>query len=144
MPRHVIALRQTGAVVLAMLIAAPPPAGAQNEATQRAKVTRYVDTWLREAGMPAAKRNIQIKLVDLNDDRRPEALVIVNGLDTCGARGCTAFALDLRGAEARGIGYFTAQTLEPLSTSTHGWRDLSLNGFRVIFQDGQYKSTGRR
>jgi hypothetical protein len=130
--------------LLAAAATLAPGAVAQDDAALRAKVTRYTTTWLRDGGMPAGKRDTAVRFLDLNGDGRPEALVIINSPDTCGARGCTAFALDLRGAEARSIGDFTAQTLDALPTMTNGWRDLSLNGHRVTFHGGRYNPVSGR
>lgn len=93
---------------------------------------------IADARSSESKPNISLNLVDLNGDGIPEALVRVESPNDCGSRGCTAYALDLTGTTARSIGDFTAQTLTVLPTKTGAWRDLSLNGVKMVFQGGKY------
>jgi hypothetical protein len=123
----------------------PPPAAGPSEAAPdgdtailRAKVTRYAAAWLRSSGLPAGAATPEINLVDLNNDGLPEGISILRGGMTCGARGCTAFVLDLGPVEARNIGDFIAETLQPLATRTNSWRDLAVNGRRVTYRGGRY------
>lgn len=105
----------------------------------RTKAARFVTDWQREGGLPDINPDAELRLVELNGADPPEALVILRGVETCGSRGCTAFVLDLRGQQARSIGDFIAHSLEPLPTSSNGWRDLSLNGQRITFEAGKYR-----
>jgi hypothetical protein len=121
----------------------PPRAGradkdSSDAAILRAKVMRYAAAWLRSSGLPAGAATPEINLVDLNNDGLPEGIGILRGSMTCGTRGCTAFVLDLGPVEARNIGDFTAETLQPLATRTNGWRDLAVNGRRVTHRGGRY------
>jgi hypothetical protein len=97
------------------------------------------------ASLPAKELNASIRFVDLNGDGTPEALVISNDPQDCGSRGCGAFVLDLRGPAAKGIGDFIAFDLQPLSTQTRGWRDISLigsrNASRLRFNGQVYSSS---
>lgn len=112
---------------------------AENEAALRAKVTRYIAEFERGTGLKGApKPDAAIDLVDLNGDGTPEALVVLKGGTYCGARGCTAFVLDLRGPKARSIGDFIAAELRALPTKTGGWRDIDLNGYRMVYRSGKY------
>ena len=85
-----------------------------------------------------------IHFVDLNGDGIPEALVISDDPQDCGSHGCSAFVLDLRGPAAKDIGDFLAFDLQPLSSRTRGWRDISLIGsrgnHRVSFNGRVYSS----
>jgi hypothetical protein len=69
-----------------------------------------------------------IRFVDLNGDGAPEAIVIRSGPEDCGSHGCSANVLDLRGPAAKDIGDFIGFDLQPLSSQTRGWRDISLTG----------------
>ena len=112
---------------------------AQSEAALRAKVDRFVKDFVRSSGIKGAKYpSVTVKFVDLNSDGTAEALVIIKGAMFCGARGCSAFALDLRGAKARSLGDFTAATLSALPSKSSGWRHISLNGYRMTYRNGKY------
>ena len=69
-----------------------------------------------------------IRFVDLNGDGAPEAIVIRSGPQDCGSHGCSANVLDLRGPAAKDIGDFIGFDLQPLSSQTRGWRDITLTG----------------
>ena len=94
----------------------------------RKKVTQFLATYQRKTGLPQKELKASIQFVDLNGDGTPEALVIVNDPQECGSHGCSAFVLDLRGPAAKDIGDFTAFAIQPLSSRTRGWRDISLMG----------------
>jgi hypothetical protein len=130
----------TMVVLLSLLGLQPATASAQDDASARAKILGF----MAKSGIRANESDVSIRLVDLNGDGKSEALLVFKGQMHCGNRGCAANVLDLRGAEARSVGDFIATTLEVLPSSTNGWRDLSLNGNRMIFQNGEYKSTVRR
>jgi hypothetical protein len=101
------------------------------EFTLRKKVTQFLAVF--QKGLPPSKESdTSIKFVDLNGDGIPEALVIINDPQWCGSHGCSAFVLDLRGPAAKDIGDFTAFDLQPLSTQTRGWRDISVIGTSVM------------
>jgi hypothetical protein len=78
--------------------------------------------------------------VDLNGDGIPEALARIESPFSCGSHGCAAYILDLSGPTARSIGDFIAFSLEVLPTKTGAWRDVSVNGFKQVFQAGKYVS----
>ena len=88
---------------------------------------------------------MDLQFAELNGQEPPEALLILQGLTWCGARGCTAYILDLSGPEAREIGRFIAVAMpEPLASETNGWRDLAISGIPVTFRDGQYGPSASR
>lgn len=115
-------------------------ASAEDEAALRAKVSRYVKGWVRSTGIKGAKYpKVILKLVDLNGDGTPEALVVLQGLTYCGMRGCSAFVLDLRGPSARSIGDFIAFTIDAHPGRTGGWRDIVIGGrHRIRYKNGKY------
>jgi len=128
-------------IAIATGIAATAPAmTAQSNATLRAKVQRFVADFVRTSGVRGARPpRHSTKFVDLNGDGTPEALVVLQGALFCGARGCSAWVLDLRGTKARSIGDFTAATLDVLPSRTGRWRDISLNGVRMRYRNGRYR-----
>lgn len=129
------------AVMLADLVGRSSPVAAQaaNETALRAKVTQFIRQHENEAGIPLEKNaKVSTRLVDLNADGTPEALVIIRDANSCGSRGCTAFVLDLSGPTANSIGDLIAETLEALPSRTGQWRDISVNGRRIRFRGGRY------
>ena len=105
------------------------------------KVMQFIDELQTGAGINQPPPPMDLQFAELNGQEPPEALLLLQGLTWCGARGCSAFILDLSGTEARELGRFiAAATLEPLVSETNGWRDLSINGVPVTFRDGQYRS----
>jgi hypothetical protein len=103
---------------------------------------KKVEQFLQKDSGSAAKASIQF--VDLNGDGTAEALVISGDSQDCGSHGCAAFVLDLRGPAAKDIGDFIAFDLQPLSSRTRGWRDISVIGSRnknrVSFNGRVYSS----
>ena len=79
--------------------------------------------------------------MDLNGDGIAEALARIESPDSCGSHGCTAYILDLSGPTARSIGAdYMALSLKVLPTKTGAWLDVSVNGFKQVFQAGKYMS----
>lgn len=78
-----------------------------------------------------AKAKFTIKLVDLNGDGTPEALVIDNNPDSCGSHGCAANILDLTGPKARSMADLLGFDLSVLPTKTGGWRDVGLSSTKT-------------
>ena len=101
---------------------------ATTSSTAEKKVEQFLLDFEKSFSPLPAKSSHDIKFVDLNGDGIPEALVVINDPLYCGSRGCSAFVLDLRGPAAKDIGDFTAFDLQPLSSRTRGWRDISLVG----------------
>src|SRR5262245_39529634 len=104
-------MRSSAVVRLALVVclAAVPFSGSVlAQAEERAKVMRFVTKFLRDSGAPTVNPAVSIRLFDLTGDGHAEALVIINSAQTCGARGCSAFALDLSRPEARSVGDFIA------------------------------------
>lgn len=121
-------------------IGAAGSGGQACEAAPQAKVTAFVDRVAAEAGLPIPRTAVKTEFVDLNGDGVPEALVRIEDANWCGARGCSAFVLDLKGPQARSLGDFTAQDMRPLATRTAGWRDISVNGVSQKYRAGRYGS----
>jgi hypothetical protein len=113
-----------------------PLSKADAEGTNDAAAKKKVEQFLG-AGLPG---KATVHFVDLNGDGVPEALVISNDQQDCGTRGCAANVLDLRGPAAKDIGDFIAFDLQPLSSKTRGWRDISVIGSR---NSGRARFNGR-
>lgn len=83
-------------------------------------------TYVTETGPGAGDEHYALKLVDLNDDGRKEALVLLSGSYWCGTGGCRLLIL----APTRGGWRFVTKTTitrEPvrlLPSRHHGWNDL--------------------
>ena len=102
-----------------------PLSKADAQGTTDAAAKKKVEQFLG-AGFPG---KATVHFVDLNGDGVPEALVIRDDdPQACGTHGCAALVLDLRGPAAREIGGFIAFDLQPLSSQTRGWRDISMFG----------------
>ncbi|MEM7742097.1 MAG: hypothetical protein AAF409_00185 [Pseudomonadota bacterium] len=78
-----------------------------------------------------------LKLIDLNGDGAPEALMILGG-KFCGARRCDGFVLDLQPEKPRAIGRWAVATIRPGITKLNGWLDLEVNGATMRYQGGEY------
>ena len=120
-----------------------PLSKADAQGTTDAAAKKKVEQFLG-AGLPI---KATVHFVDLNGDGVPEALVIRDDdpkVD-CGTHGCTALVLDLRGPAAKEIGGFIAWDLQPLSSQTRGWRDISMigggNSKRVVRFNGRVYSS---
>lgn len=117
--------RRAMMVVLAAMVACAIPLNkADAQGTADAAARKKVEQFLG----PDDHGKATIHFVDLNGDGAPEALVIRNSPEDCGTHGCSANVLDLRGPAAKDIGDFIGFDLQPLSTRTRGWRDISLTG----------------
>ncbi len=103
-----------------------------NEIALKKKVTQYFH------GAAASA----IRFVDLNGDGTPEAIVEFDDPEDCGSHGCSVSVLDLRGPTAKSIGDFISFSLEPLSSRTRGWRDISVYGVRFRFNGRAYDKSG--
>ena len=116
-----------------------PLSKADAQGTTDAAAKKKVEQFLG-AGLPV---KATVHFVDLNGDGVPEALVIRDDdpQDNCGTHGCTALVLDLRDPTAKEIGGFIAWGLQPLSSQTRGWRDISMigggNSKRVVRFNGR-------
>jgi hypothetical protein len=66
--------------------------------------------------------------VDLNGDRRDEALVYVTGANWCGSGGCRLLVLRSQGGSWRLVTRtsVTSTPIRVLSTSSRGWRDIAV------------------
>ena len=115
-----------------------PLSKADAQGTTDAAAKKKVEQFLG-AGLPG---KATVHFVDLNGDGVPEALVIRDDdPQACGTHGCAASVLDLRGPAAKEIGGFIAFDLQPLSSQTRGWRDISMfgsgNSKRVVRFNGR-------
>jgi hypothetical protein len=115
-----------------------PLSKADAQGTTDAAAKKKVEQFLG-AGLPG---KATVHFVDLNGDGVPEALVIRDDdPQDCGTRGCAALVLDLHGPAAKEIGGFIAFDLQPLSSRTRGWRDISMfgsgNSKRVVRFNGR-------
>lgn len=66
--------------------------------------------------------------VDLNSDRRPEAVIYATDKSRCGSGGCTLYILSTQGSGFRVVMRSTVTQLpiRLLSTSSNGWRDIGV------------------
>jgi hypothetical protein len=94
----------------------------QEGAAVRSDRARQHRPAMRPAGRPAAAGSA-------HDPLRPRH---VRGV------GCQAFVLGLEGTEAHIPGNGPAELFAVLPTVTNGWRDISLNGRRLVFREGRY------
>ncbi len=113
-----------------------PLSKADAQGTTDAAAKKKVEQFLG-AGLPG---KATVHFVDLNGDGVTEALVISGDPQDCGTHGCAANVLDLRGPAAKDIGDFIAWDLQPLSSKTRGWRDISVIGSR---NSGRARFNGR-
>jgi hypothetical protein len=104
----------------------------------RAKAMAFLAPDIGDARSNGSNDKVVLNLVDLNGDGVPEALARIEGLSSCGSRGCAAYVLDLSGPTARSIGDFIAHSLEVLPTKTGAWRDVSVDGYKQTFHEGKY------
>ena len=128
------AVAALAAVVGCLIPLSKVDAQGTTDAAARKKVEQFLG-----AGLPG---KATVHFVDLNGDGVPEALVIRDGdPQDCGTHGCAASVLDLRGPAAKEIGGFIAFDLQPLSSQTRGWRDISMfgngNSKRVVRFNGR-------
>jgi hypothetical protein len=129
--------------LLAAVAATAVPAAAQVDEAARDKVVRFVNAFAAGANVQLEPDvRIEISFVDLNGSGPQEALVIMRHPTWCGTRGCSAFALDLSGPDARSVGDFTAHQLSPLATASNGWHDVTPGSGRFVFDGEKYRSAG--
>ncbi len=134
-------MRYVATIVTAAL--AGGAAWAQVDPAAQAKVARFADAQVAAAGIdPSDDLRYRMTFVDLNRDGMPEALLTLDGRDWCGTMGCSAWVLDLTGAEAQSLGDFISHEMQALGTMTNGWHDLSLNGHRQVMRGGSYGRMG--
>jgi hypothetical protein len=126
------------AVAMAMVTQADAQ-GPVDEVAYRAKAMAFLAQDIADARSEGANPKVSLNLVDLNGDGIPEALVRIESRYTCGASHCAVYVLDLSGPTARSIGDFLVQqSLKALPTKTGAWRDVSLDGGKMIFHAGKY------
>jgi hypothetical protein len=119
-PDRRVVMAALAAVVGCLISLSKADAQGTADAAARKKVEQFLG--------PDDQGKATIHFVDLNGDGAPEALVIRNSPEDCGTHGCSANVLDLRGPAAKDIGDFIGFDLQPLSSQTRGWRDISLTG----------------
>jgi hypothetical protein len=130
-----------GPVLALVLAGAQTPGAAQPEPADQEKVRQFVAEWMSGSGLGGSMPEIDSQYTDLNGDGQAEAMIVLRSTYTCGARACSAFVLDLSGPEARSVGDLLAVSLDVLPTSTNGWQDISVDGRRVTFGDGHYRTS---
>jgi hypothetical protein len=135
--KHLLAFALLAAGALFLLPCTPTFAF---DSSYRAKAMACLAQDITDARSSGSNPKVFLNLVDLNGDGIPEALARMESPDSCGTRGCPAYVLDLGGPTARSIGDFTAHSLTVLPTKTGAWRDVSVNGFKQVFQAGKYMS----
>ena len=90
---------------------------------------RFLQDALRaDASDGARDARYAVAFVDLDGDRRDEALVYVMGSHICGSGGCHLFILARRGSGWRVVTdtSVTHRPIRILSTRTRGWRDIGV------------------
>lgn len=115
------------------------PAGPVDPALRRlveAELRRDLADAFAMNGRPA---QLVIQGVDLDGDGRVDAIVLMDHPYSCGSAGCAVHVFISEGSRLRRVGEFLANEVEPVTTSTEGWRDLSVNGRRWALQDGRYR-----
>lgn len=79
----------------------------------------------------------QIAKVDLNNDGKPDYIVMVRGSYWCGSRGCSASVYLFENGAYRDVLDLTAHDVELGNGSTNGMRDIVLNGAIRWVWDGK-------
>jgi hypothetical protein len=113
------------------------------DSSYQAKAMAFLAQDIADARSNGSNPKVFLTLVDLNGDGILEALARIESPDQCGSRGCTAYVLDLSGPTARSIGDYSALSLKVLPTKTGAWQDVSVNGFKQVFQAGKYEHAAR-
>lgn len=111
-------------------------------------ILKTSDSTSEETAATATK--VQIAWVDLNEDKRPEAIVYVEGRGWCGSGGCRLLVLEQHSDTFRNRGRLsvTRTPIALLSERSSGWRKLTvyvagggiIPGYRVVvpFDGSQY------
>src|SRR5215470_1985217 len=113
------------------------------DSSYRSKAMAFLAQDIADARSSGSNPKVFLDLVDLNGDGIPEALARIESPDSCGSHGCTAYILDLSGPTARSMGDYIALILKVLPTKTGAWRDVSVNGYKQVFQAGKYEHAAR-
>ena len=134
------------AVLLSMAAFGLPLTSAQSQTSAQIDpaLRRQVEAALRRdledaRAMNGQAARLQMQSVDLNGDGRSDAIVLMDHPFSCGSRGCAVHVFVAEGAGLRRVGDILANEVKPATTSTAGWRDLSVNGRRWTMQNGQYQ-----
>lgn len=90
------------------------------------KLTRFLQGIVGSEAGPSA--GYVVRLLDLNGDGIPEAIVYLTGRPWCGSGGCDTLILTPSGASFRIVGRIriTRPPIVALRTNTLGWRDVSV------------------
>ena len=113
---------------IAALVAAAGPAQAQPRQSQNGLRAFLQQHLAREDPSAYREARYSAALVDLNGDRRDEALVYLSGPTVCGSGGCDLLILT-RGRSGWRVVSEASITNPPvrvLSTRTRGWRDIGV------------------
>ena len=97
-----------------------------NARTVESWVLQYYANRVRRFGGAAAA--YAVAYVDLNGDRRDEAVVYVESPGGCGSGGCNLFVLASRGGFWRRVSghTITRRPIRVLHTRHNGWRDITV------------------
>ncbi len=121
---------------------APPAPVAATPVVPEVALRARVDAFLARHYDGIRRSGYTIRLVDLNDDGSPEALVeFVFESGQCGAANCPLEILDLSGPSPRQMfdGVAIEANPRPLNSRTGGWRDIRLaDGSTLRWGGGRY------
>jgi hypothetical protein len=108
------------------LVAAATPCAAQPG--RNAELRAFLQERFAEDRSSYPDTRYVVAWADLNDDRRPEALVYMISQGYCGTGGCTLFIYTPEQRSWYQHGRLTVSHLPimVLDTRTHGWRDLAV------------------
>jgi len=122
------------------LTSAQSQTSAQIDPALRRQVEAALRRDLEDArAMNGQAARLQIQNVDLNGDGRSDAIVLMDHPFSCGSRPCAVHVFVVEGSGLRRVGDILANEVKAATTSTAGWRDLSVNGRRWTMQNGQYQ-----
>lgn len=100
----------------------------QAEAKTDPKLTQAIESYLKKQGDDPKKAKYKIAEIDLNGDKKKDALVLLEGMMWCGTGGCTMLVFQQAKDGFRMVSSIPL-VREPVivsETSTKGWRDIQV------------------
>ncbi len=104
------------------------PAAQQDVGTEAASLHASLRNYISARwGPPDSETRYRAAFIDLNDDGRREAVVLMDGAFWCGSGGCSLWVLTPRGQSWRMVTQATIinPPIRVLPSRSHGWSELS-------------------